>query len=167
MPTTFRHGSRRLSLDLAAKDGELRAHVDGRELRIVARYLDGDTLLLEVDGRHHVVRLARRGRERFVAVGGECYHFVPEAADGGHAVAAALEPEIRAPMPGKILQVIVAAGARVEAGDGLLIVEAMKMENLLVAPAAGIVAEVRVDASQMVDGGQILVVLRYEAGDSA
>jgi biotin carboxyl carrier protein len=62
-------------------------------------------------------------------------------------------------MPGKIVRVLVAAGQQVEAGAGLLVMEAMKMENELKAPRAGRVREVRVDERQAVETGALLLVL--------
>lgn len=66
---------------------------------------------------------------------------------------------IVAPMPGMVVKVEVAEGDRVEAGEGVVIVEAMKMENELRASAAGVVSRVRVRAGDAVDKGQILVEL--------
>jgi len=70
-------------------------------------------------------------------------------------------PEVTAPMPGRVLEVLVQPGAHVAAGDGLVIMEAMKMENGLVAEAAGTVGEVQVAVGDMVDAGQVLIVLSY------
>jgi pyruvate carboxylase subunit B len=67
--------------------------------------------------------------------------------------------EVKAPMPGLVLRVLVEAGQQVEAGAGLVVLEAMKMENQIRAPAAGVVEAVRVEAGQAVEKGQILVVL--------
>ncbi len=64
-----------------------------------------------------------------------------------------------APMPGKVLRVLVAVGDAVEHGTTLLIMEAMKMEHAIKASHAGKVAEVRVAAGDQVEGGQLLVVL--------
>ena len=68
----------------------------------------------------------------------------------------------RAPMPGKVLQVRVAAGDRVARGDTLVILEAMKMEHAVTAPHDGTVAEVRVEPGQQVEAGAVLVVLDEE-----
>ncbi len=62
-----------------------------------------------------------------------------------------------APMPGKVVRVLVRVGDAVAAGQPLLTIEAMKMEHQVVAPAAGTVAEVFVEAGQQLDGGQPLV----------
>ena len=69
------------------------------------------------------------------------------------------EGALVAPMPGKVLKLTVAAGAEVEAGDVLVVLEAMKMEHELVAPAAGTVAELRVAEGDQVDAGTALAVI--------
>jgi len=66
---------------------------------------------------------------------------------------------IAAPMPGLVARVEVAVGQRVEAGAGLVVVEAMKMENELRAPRAGVVQAVHVTAGQPVEKGAPLVTL--------
>ena len=64
---------------------------------------------------------------------------------------------VKAPMPGNILDVKVAAGASVKAGDVLVILEAMKMENEIVAPQDGTVASVNVHKGDTVNSGDVLV----------
>ena len=57
------------------------------------------------------------------------------------------------------LRVMVSTGDEVEAGDGLIVVEAMKMQNELKAPKSGVVAEVRVEEDDRVNSGDVLVVV--------
>ncbi len=66
---------------------------------------------------------------------------------------------VKAPMPGLVVRVEVQEGQRVEAGEGLVVVEAMKMENELRATRAGVVSRVHVKAGQTVDRGVPLVTL--------
>jgi pyruvate carboxylase subunit B len=70
--------------------------------------------------------------------------------------------EVRAPMAGLILRVEVAEGQHVEAGAGLVVVEAMKMENELRAEAGGIVERIAVEEGQAVNPGDLLITF---AGD--
>ena len=65
--------------------------------------------------------------------------------------------ELKAPMPGLIIDIRVQPGQAVQKGDPLLVLEAMKMENILKAPAAGTVASIRVDLRANVTKGQVLV----------
>ena len=82
----------------------------------------------------------------------------PAAAPKAAAPAAAAGAvTVKAPMPGNILDVKVAAGASVKAGDVLVILEAMKMENEIVAPQDGTVASVNVNKGDTVNSGDVLV----------
>lgn len=67
--------------------------------------------------------------------------------------------EVLAPMPGKILEVLVKVGDKVSEDDELVILEAMKMENPVYSTADGVVKEIRVKKDETVDSDQILVVL--------
>jgi biotin carboxyl carrier protein len=66
---------------------------------------------------------------------------------------------VTAPMPGKIVSVLVAPGQRVEAGQGLVVVEAMKMQNEIRSPKSGTVERVLVKEGQTVNAGEILAVI--------
>jgi biotin carboxyl carrier protein len=69
------------------------------------------------------------------------------------------EQRVVAPMPGRVVRVLVSAGEDVKARQGLVVVEAMKMENELRAPKAGRVKEVGVAAGASVEAGRVLVVI--------
>ncbi len=75
------------------------------------------------------------------------------------AVSATGRQEISAPMPGKVIRVLVSAGDRVEAGQGLVVVEAMKMQNEMKSPKAGRVVEVRTRPEAAVLAGEALIVV--------
>lgn len=68
--------------------------------------------------------------------------------------------EVKAPMTGSIVEVMRQVGDRVEAGDVVLVIESMKMNNELRSPAAGVIEEVRVKAGQRVDGGAVLAIIK-------
>lgn len=67
--------------------------------------------------------------------------------------------EIRTAMPGKVVRILVEKGAAIEKGDGVLVVEAMKMQNELKSPKAGTVKEIRVEEGSTVSAGDILAVI--------
>lgn len=77
----------------------------------------------------------------------------------GAGVESAGPKQVQAPMPGKVIAVLVAVGDRVEAGRGLVVVEAMKMQNEIPAPKSGVVKQVQVAAGDTVEHGQTLVVV--------
>ncbi len=67
--------------------------------------------------------------------------------------------EVKAPMVGKIIEIVVGAGGHVEAEDDLLIIESMKMEIPVAAPRAGTVRELRVAAGDTVSEGDVLLIM--------
>ena len=67
--------------------------------------------------------------------------------------------EILSPMPGKVIRVLAAVGDTVEEGQGLVVVEAMKMQNEMKAPKSGTVIEIRTGADATVGAGEILLVI--------
>ncbi len=67
--------------------------------------------------------------------------------------------EVTSPIPGTIVAVKVRPGDRVKEGDVIMVLEAMKMENDIVAPKSGVVAEIRVQEGQTVDSGILLAVI--------
>ena len=73
------------------------------------------------------------------------------------------EKHVESPMPGKILQVMVSPGAEVGEGDSLLVFEAMKMENVIRAPRAGIIEEVQARVGEAVEKAAVLVT--YEMNE--
>jgi biotin carboxyl carrier protein len=130
-----------LSLLLAGADGT--APVRSVRAVVAARATAGD-LDVHVNGRHvaATVRSAAAGRRRTAA---------GDAAGGPQRVVA--------PMPGKVVRVLVAAGDAVTARQGLVVVEAMKMENELRASRDGRVVSVAVAEGQSVDAGAVLAVV--------
>ena len=84
----------------------------------------------------------------------------PKAAPAPAAApAAAGDTTVSAPMPGKIVKLVASVGQQVSAGDTLLILEAMKMQNEIAAPSAGTVKSFAVNAGDSVKPGQAMVVL--------
>lgn len=102
------------------------------------------TLSVSVDGSIVPVRLVDRGSSR------------ARDAEGGEPTGV---QSLRAPMPGRIVRVLVAHGERVAARQPLVVMEAMKMENELHSPLAGTVTEVRVEAGETVEADAVLVVV--------
>lgn len=162
MRITLKCGPLPIALDLKPEDGGYRVTADGAEHYVESRSLPDGSLVLEIDGRRVRLDLVRDGNDRLVAVAGEVYRFTTDSGASARPVTSVASPEVTAPMPGKITQLPIHAGDRVDAGTTLAILEAMKMETRVAAEAKGTVVEIRVAEGEMVEGGQVLVVLRYD-----
>jgi biotin carboxyl carrier protein len=123
-----------------------------------------------MNGQPVYVHLAKDGSRTLVAIAGRVYAFTQgqeQQVRSGQREKGKLNPEVRSPMPGKILEVRVAEGMTVEAGEALVLLEAMKMENTLTADGTAKVKRIHVAPGELVDLGQILVELEFvEQGEA-
>jgi biotin carboxyl carrier protein len=128
-----RVGPTSFSVLIGTRSFDLDVARDGDELVVVSRV--GSTRLTLTEAARRALRTGARRRE----VSGRA--------------------EIKAAMPGRVINVLVAAGDEVKADQGVVVVEAMKMENEVRAPKAGKVIEVKVVAGQTVERGELMVVI--------
>ena len=139
--------------------------VDNGPARFVTAHAQAGALTLTVDGRRETVFAAAEGARQWVALAGRVYSLetpAPEKRSRRSAGAGRPHDALTAQMPGVIRQVLVTAGERVERGQTLLMLEAMKMEIKIAAPHAGQITAVAVRAGETVQRGQLLVDLAPE-----
>ena len=141
-------------------EGRFRVVVDGTERVVDSRQTAPGTFSLLIDHATAEVSVTSRGDEFAVALDGRTHklRLLDERALRRHGRKGAAEGgrEVRAAMPGKVVAVLVAVGAAVERGQGLLVIEAMKMENEIASPRAGTIAEILVKPGQAVESGELL-----------
>jgi biotin carboxyl carrier protein len=155
-------GGRSVRLGIRAVDGAYVVEVDGRPLHVEASF-EGALLSLAIDGHRHELGVVRRGSAFLVSSPVDQLEVaVRDAArplDASPHRGAKGPARVMAPMPGKIVRVMVSQGQTVAAGAGLVVVEAMKMENELRAPRAGVVLDLRAREGQAVESGALLAVV--------
>ncbi|WP_375415685.1 biotin/lipoyl-containing protein [uncultured Hymenobacter sp.] len=146
-PNQLRLNGQLFGWDLAVL-GNGRYHVlfEGRsyQAELVEADYAAKTLVLKINGQ----RVALQAKDR--------YDLLLEKMGLSNATVLKVN-ELKAPMPGLIVDIRVAAGQAVQKGDPLLVLEAMKMENILKAPADGTVSSIRVTLRDNVQKGQVLV----------
>lgn len=143
------------------------AEVGGRAYEFEARNVGAGEHLLVHEGRVYECRVEQskgRGAPLTVAVGAVEYEVTltdPKHLRGAGVAhgADAARAQIVAPMPGKIVRVLVEAGQQVEAGQGVVVVEAMKMQNEMKSPKDGTVAELRAEPGATVNAGDVLAII--------
>jgi biotin carboxyl carrier protein len=152
------------SVELEDKGGVVRAVIDGRARSLEVRgkdgryhWLDGGRVVgADVDGQN-----GKDAGKLAVSIAG--HSLAVEVAEarldttaGSGRVAASGPVSLRAPMPGRVVKLLVKAGEAVKAGQGVLVVEAMKMENELKAPRDGVVKQLHAAEGAAVEAGQDL-----------
>ncbi len=170
MKTTLHSQGTPLTIEYDQQGEVYEATIDGQTLQARLLSVRDDSLTLLVDEKPLHIHIARDGQRTLVAIDGQVYEFTQAQEKSGRSIrreAGKLDPEIRSPMPGKILQVLVSEGAQVESEQILILLEAMKMENALTAEGAARVKKVRVSPGDLVDLGQLLIELEFTAPDSA
>jgi biotin carboxyl carrier protein len=139
--------------------------LDGQPVDADAVEIAPDTLSLLLDGHSYEVHIApspdgmlklQTGLEEFTAEvtdprAWRCRRHGALEAEG--------RQQIIAPMPGKVVRVLVEAGDKVEAGQGLVVVEAMKMQNEIRSPKGGVVERLHVKEGQPVNAGEVLGIV--------
>jgi 3-methylcrotonyl-CoA carboxylase alpha subunit len=143
---------------LAFLEGGLRVTVNGADHALSGERLPDARLLVRLDGRAFKARAVREGRDWHVFCEGD-YRRLSLKEELAGVDDDARAGSLAAPMPGKIIQVMIAAGAKVAKGQALLILEAMKMEHTITAPADGVVKEIHYGAGEQVLEGAELITL--------
>jgi biotin carboxyl carrier protein len=158
-------GTRTYRVAVTKDNGRYAVTIDDQVWDVDARLTAQGIYSLLIDGVSHVADVEDHAGVCVVDVGGETYAIEVEEQTRhiirtrGGAAGGAGGQTVKAPLPGKITHVAVQAGDTVAAGQSLVVIEAMKMENELKAAAAGTVREVRVAAGQAVNAGDVLVVI--------
>lgn len=118
--------------------------LDGASYLVEVRAEDGE-YVVDVEGEEHRIQMEERT------------HYLLHRREIGSGRRRG--QTITAPMPGKVVHIAVQVGQEVKPGDGIVVVEAMKMENELRATTVGTIKEVRVQTGQAVNAGDVLIVI--------
>jgi biotin carboxyl carrier protein len=138
--------------------------IDGQRLEADAVAVSSGTYSILINGKSFEVRVESLGAElRAITAGRDFSVAIQDEREWrrnrGGSVEAEGRQQVLAPMPGKIVRVLVSAGDSVRAGQGLLVVEAMKMQNEIRAPKSGTIDRVRVVEGQTVNAGEVVVIV--------
>ena len=153
-----------LPIEVTGDSGRYRVTIGDTASEVDARQAAEGIWSLLIDGISYVVDVSDRDGVSVVEVDGERYEIRVEEETryiirtrGGKATTGG--QVLKAPMPGKVAHLEVEVGQTVAPGDGLVILEAMKMENEFRASVAGTVREIRVQVGQVVNAGDVLLVI--------
>lgn len=140
----WRLGEREVMVDAdSSMEGALSLLIDGKSYEVRRTQISGETVI-EIDGERFTVEVRD-----------------PRSLKGRRGAGASGEgpKKITAPMPGKVVRIIAEAGSEVQAGEGVIVIEAMKMQNELKSPKAGKVTKIAVVEGATVNPGETLAVV--------
>ena len=152
------------AIEYTQSGNEYDTQINGQVRRIQLLSEEDSAITLLVNSQPLRIHVVHDGQRSLAAIDGHVYEFLRAGEKKGlsrQREAGRLSPEIRSPMPGKILDVRITYGDMVEAGQVLILLEAMKMENALTAEGAGRVKKIHVAVGDLVDLGQLLVELEF------
>lgn len=150
-------------LDLKRADARWSCRLNGREFQIDPILVRPDLLSLRIGDAAYEIKLERLADELHVWV--ENRTFAAEVRDPrslrgrGRASEGHGPRKITAPMSGKVVRILVSAGDEVEAGDGIAVVEAMKMQNEIKSPKKGRVQKILVTEGAASNAGDVLAIV--------
>ncbi|HVO82105.1 MAG TPA: biotin/lipoyl-containing protein [Terriglobales bacterium] len=154
--------SYRLQLD--RPDGRWQCRLDGREVQLDAVLTRPDVLSVLIGGKAYEIKRERAATDLHLWVGSARY--AAELRDPrslrnrkGGAGGEKGPRKLVAPMPGKVVRLLVAENAPVEAGQGVLVVEAMKMQNEIKSPKKGTVQKLATAEGANVNAGDVLAIV--------
>ena len=163
----LRDGAAERIVEASAGGADWLLQLGGRAVVANGEVEPDGALALTLDGVGRRVRVLDHGSEIAVFIDGESWRFeeidplAPPAADDPSA------GKLTAPMPGRVMRLLVEPAAKVRRGEPLMVIEAMKMEHTITAPADGVVAAVRFAAGELVEEGAELIALVALDGDGA
>ncbi len=163
MKLEVRIGSRTRSVEIERRPSGLVFRVDGRPVEADIAEISEGTYSVLIGRQAFQVQIETRAGQTKAHVAGR--EFPAEVLDprkwrrGAGALELEGRQQVTAPMPGKVVRVLTTAGQAVEAGQGLLVVEAMKMQNEIRAPKNGTLERLLVSEGQPVNAGEVLAVI--------
>jgi biotin carboxyl carrier protein len=137
--------------------------LDGNEVRVDAILARADVLSLRLADRAFEVKCERVGSETHFWVGSQ--RFAVEVRDPrslrarGRAAEERGAKKLTAPMPGRVVRILAAQGTEIEAGAGVVVVEAMKMQNEVKSPKKGKIQKILVTTGAAVNAGDVLAIV--------
>jgi len=151
-------------IDLRRSGSECRFRIDGGSERMAdVCHAEPGVYSVLMEGRSYEARVEAAGGRTVVVIDGHRFELdvrdPRRLARRSVSAGAAGRQTITAPMPGKVVRLLAAAGDMVEAGQGILVVEAMKMQNELRAPKAGRVAALHARQDATVSAGEVLAII--------
>jgi len=164
MNCSFKFNNKLYKVNFEDEDEEIVVEVEGNSIPVDYKKLDDNLYSVIIDGISHQIAILKKGKHIQVFFQGDLYNFesVSEREQKHGGLAASGANQILSPMPSRIVKILKAVDDKVEENDGIIVVEAMKMESELKSPITGKIKEIKVKEGDTVEGGAVLALISDE-----
>lgn len=161
MNYTFKFQDEFYTLDIEEESGKAEIEIDEKKFDVEFAQIDKNVYSLKIGDESVTIGVLKKGKKIEVFHNGELYEF--EVSTGRarqrEVTGDSGIQEIKSPMPGRIVKILKGEGEEVNEGEGVIVVEAMKMESELKSSVAGTVTQVNVEEGNTVESGTILLII--------
>jgi biotin carboxyl carrier protein len=164
MTYTFKFQDQIYKIELEKEDKQIQIEIDGEKYPVEFNKIDSNLLSIIINGKSRSIGVMKKGKKLQVFIGGDLYELeaVSEREQRkAHHTASGVQ-EIKSPMPSRVVKILKGEGDQVAMEEGILVVEAMKMESELKSPIEGKIKEIMIKEGDAVEAGTVLAVVTAE-----
>ena len=164
MTYTFKFLDRLYKITLEKDDHQLQIEIDGNTIPVDFEKIENNLYSILINGQSKKIGVLKKGKKLQVFLDGDLYELeaVSEREQRKTSQIATGVQEIKSPMPSRVVKILKGEGDEVAAEEGIIVVEAMKMESELKTPIAGIIKEIMVKEGDAVESGTVLLIVSSE-----
>jgi biotin carboxyl carrier protein len=151
----------KLNITGSGREDLVQVEMSGGKYQVGVEYLCPDEALLNIDGKIYDVYISANSRTFSVGVGGKYFYILRQSAAQilGETGSQQGKKEVKTSMPGKIFKLLASEGDKVEEGQAVLILEAMKMQNEIKSPRSGTIKLIKPKIGDSMETGSLLFVV--------
>ncbi len=164
MTYTFKLNDQIFKVTLEENDGQIELEIEGEKLPVDYRKIEDNLYSIILDGQSLTLGVFKKGKKIQVFLDGDLYDLesISEREQRKSSLAASGVQEIKAPMPSRVVKVLKSEGDEVTKDEGVIVIEAMKMESELKSPLAGKVRNVMAKEGDAIEAGTVLMVVEAD-----
>ncbi len=164
MTHTFRFQGQIYKIELMENEGQVKAEINGEEIPLEFQKIEDNLYLVLLNGRSLIIGVLKNQQHVQVFLDGDLFELesISEREKRQSSQLSLGVQEIKSPMPSRVVKMLKKEGDEVKSDDGLVVVEAMKMESELKSSINGKVTSVMVSEGDVVEAGTVLLVVSSE-----
>lgn len=161
MTYTFKLNEQVYKITLEENEGQIEVEIDGEKLPVDYRKIEDNLYSIILGGQSLTLGVFKKGKKVQIFFDGDLYDLesISEREQRKSSLAASGVQEIKAPMPSRVVKVLKSEGDEVSRDEGVVVIEAMKMESELKSPIAGKVRNVMAKEGDAIEAGTVLMVV--------